>query len=72
MGKSGYIHCKKGNVSLTYSLSFWMQVSEQITHMDSDNYCIGMRMRRETNMKEKKFVIRFPSANDAFYSVTCN
>ena len=40
--------------------------------MDSDNYCSGMRMRRGTNMKEKKFVIRFPSASDAFYSLTCN
>ena len=40
--------------------------------MDSDNYCSGMRMRRGTNMKEEKFVMRFPSASDAFYSLTCN
>ena len=57
---------------MTCSLSFWMQVSEQITHMDSDNYCSGMRMCRGTNMKEEKFVMRFPSASDAFYSLTCN
>ena len=60
-------------VSLTCNLSFWMQVSEQITHMDSDNYCSGMRMRRGANMKEEKFVMRFPSASDGFsYSLTCN
>ena len=47
-------------------------MSEQITHMDSDNYCSGMRMRRGTNMKEEKFVMRFPSASDAFYSLTYN
>ena len=40
--------------------------------MDSDNYCSGMRMHRGTNMKEEKFVMRFPSASDAFYSLTCN
>ena len=31
-----------------------------------------MRMHRGTNMKEEKFVMRFPSASDAFYSLTCN
>ena len=40
--------------------------------MDSDNYCSGMRMHRGTNMKEEKFVMGFPSASDAFYSLTCN
>ena len=40
--------------------------------MDSDNYCSGMRIHRETNIKEEKFVMRFPSASDAFYSLTCN
>ena len=50
------VHCKKGNVSLTCSLSFWMQVSEQITHMDSDNYCSGMRMCRGTNNKRKSLL----------------
>ena len=48
-----YVHCKKGGVGLTCGLSFGMQVSEQITHMDSDNYCSGMRRRRRTNMKEE-------------------
>ena len=47
-------------------------MSEQITHMDSDNYCSGMRMCRGTNIKRKKFAMRFPSASDAFYSLTCN
>ena len=48
-------------------------MSEQITHMDSDNYCSGMRMLRGTSMKEEKFVMRFnPSASDVFYSLTCN
>ena len=47
-------------------------MSEQITHMDSDNYCSGMRMHGGTNMKEEKFVMRFPSVSDAFYSLTCN
>ena len=47
-------------------------MSEQITHMDSDNYCSGMRMHRGTNMKEEKFAMRLPSESDAFYSLTCN
>ena len=31
-------HCKNGMVNMTYSLSFWLQMSEPITHMDIDNY----------------------------------
>ena len=54
------IHCKKGNVSLTCSLSFWMQMSEQITHMDSDNYYSGMRMRRGTRYERGKVCYEVP------------
>ena len=32
------VHCKNGIVIMTYSLSFWLQMSEPITHMDTDNY----------------------------------
>ena len=75
-GKHIFITLQEGkiNVSLTCSLSFWMQVSEQITQMDSDDYCRGMRMRRGTNIniKEEKFAMRFPFASNAFYSLTCN
>ena len=31
------LHCKYGIVNMTYSLSFWLQVSEPITHIDTDN-----------------------------------
>ena len=31
-------HCKNGIVIMTYSLSFWLQMSEPIRHMDIDNY----------------------------------
>jgi len=31
-------HCKNGVVVMTYSLSFWLQMSEPIIHMDTDNY----------------------------------
>ena len=55
-----YYHCKKGNVSLTCSLSFWMQMSEQITHMDSDNYYSGMRMRRGTRYERGKVCYEVP------------
>ena len=30
--------CKYGIVNMTDSLSFWLQVSEPITHIDTDNY----------------------------------
>jgi len=31
------LHCKNRIVNLTSSLSFWLQMSEPITHMDMDN-----------------------------------
>jgi len=31
-------HCKNGIINMTYSLSFWLQMSEKITHIDTDNY----------------------------------
>ena len=30
-------HCKNRIVSMTCSLSFWLQMSEPITHIDTDN-----------------------------------
>ena len=33
-----YTHCKYKIVNMTYSLSFWLQMSEPITHIDTDNY----------------------------------
>ena len=53
-------HCKKINVNLTFSLLFWMQVSEQITHMDSDNYHSGMRMRRKNQTERGKVSYEIP------------
>ena len=32
------IHCKNRVVNMTCSLSFWLQMSEPITHMDTDNH----------------------------------
>ena len=54
------IHCKKINVNLTCSLLFWMQVSKQITHMDSDNYHSGMRMRRKNQTERGKVSYEIP------------
>jgi len=31
------IHCKNRIVNMTCSLSFWLQMSEPITHIDMDN-----------------------------------
>ena len=31
------VHCKYEMVIMTYSLSFWLQMSEPITHMNTDN-----------------------------------
>ena len=41
----------------------WIQIITAVVYM---------RMCRGANMKEEKFVMRFPSASDAFYSLTCN
>ena len=54
------VHCKKINVNLTCSLLFWMQVSEQITHMDSDNYHSDMRMRRKNQIERGKVSYEIP------------
>ena len=32
------VHSKNGIVIMAYGLSFWLQMSEPITHMDTDNY----------------------------------
>jgi len=32
------MHCKNGIVIMRYGLSFWLQMNEPITHMDTDNY----------------------------------
>ena len=32
------VHCKNEIIIMTYSLSFWLQMSEPITHMDKNNY----------------------------------
>ena len=37
------------------------------TWIQNISYCSGMKMHRGTNMKEEKFVMRFPSASDVFY-----
>ena len=34
-----------GIINLTYSLSFWLQMSESISHMDIDNYMILMHWK---------------------------
>ena len=32
-----FLHCKNRIVNMTCSLSFWLQMSEPITHIDTDN-----------------------------------
>jgi len=32
------MHCKNEIINMTCSLSFWLQMSEPITHLDTDNY----------------------------------
>ena len=34
------MHCKNGIVIMRYGLSFWLQMNEPITHMDTDNRMI--------------------------------
>ena len=48
-----------------------MQESEQITHMDSDNYHSGMRMRR--SIEEERLGMRVPlQVMGFFHSPACH
>ena len=39
-------HCKMRIFNVTCSLSFCLQMSEPITHIDTDHYHDGMRMHK--------------------------
>ena len=38
------LHCKNRIVNMTCSLSFWLQMSEPITHIDTDN-CMTIHLK---------------------------